>query len=116
MLGEWLRNISDIYLNMAPGYAALWGGFAITIWLRVFYLIGKYIENMWMAIYILLVEHKRLKRINFREKIVAIITWPIFDIIGKYTMYVALFKKVEWKQIPHDSKITISDIQKENNV
>ena len=34
-----------------------------------------------------------------------------FDIIQRYTQYVALFKKVEWKPIPHNSKVTIEDIE-----
>ena len=66
---------------------------------------------MWMAVYIFIIEHKRIKKISLKNKIIFTITWPIFDIIGKYTMYVALFKKVEWKQIPHESKVTIDDIR-----
>ena len=65
---------------------------------------------MWMAIYIFFIEHKRIKKISLKNKIIFTLTWPIFDIIGKYTMYVAIFKKVEWKQIPHESKVTIDDI------
>ena len=86
-------------------------GFCVTIWLRLFYLIGRYIENMWMAIYLFIIENKRIKKISLINKIKYIITWPIFDIIGKYTMYVAIFKKVEWREIPHESKITIDDIR-----
>ena len=86
-------------------------GFMITIWLRIFYLIGRYIENMWMAVYIFFIEHKRIKKMSLKNKFIFTITWPIFDIIGKYTMYVAMFKKVEWKQIPHESKITIDDLR-----
>ena len=36
---------------------------------------------------------------------------PTFDIIGRYTQYLALFKKVTWKPIPHNSKVTIDDIK-----
>ena len=106
-----MRYFFDLHVFVSPGYNALIMGFILTIWLRFFYLIGRYIENMWMAIYIFLVENGRIKKISFKNKILFIITWPIFDIIGKYTMYVAIFKKVEWKQIPHESKITIEDIK-----
>ena len=34
----------------------------------------------------------------------------IFDIIGKFSLLIALFKKVEWKAIPHNSKVNIEDI------
>ena len=46
------------------------------------------------------------------KKILYSFTWPIFDIIGRYTTYIAIFKKVEWKAIPHTSKITIDDLNK----
>ena len=45
-----------------------------------------------------------------------IFTWPTFDIIGRYTQYVALFKKVTWKPIPHESKVTIDDIHESGKV
>ena len=48
------------------------------------------------------------------KKVLYVLTWPIFDIIGRYTTYVAVFKKVEWKPIPHTSKITINDIEKKS--
>lgn len=115
ILGSLLRSIFDIHLFVNPGYSALIMGFLITIWLRFFYLIGRYIENMWMAIYIFFIEHKRIKKISFKNKILFTITWPIFDIIGKYTMYIAIFKKVEWKPIPHESKVTIDDLKGDKN-
>ena len=115
LLGSLVRSQVDLYLFVPAGVAALFLGFYITIWHRIFYLMGRYIENMWAAIYLFFVEHKRIKKISLKNKILYTITWPIFDIIGKYTMYVALFKKVEWKEIPHESKITIDDIRGENN-
>lgn len=33
-----------------------------------------------------------------------------FDIIGRYATYAALFMHVEWKPIPHESKVTIDDL------
>ncbi len=115
ILGSVMRYFFDLHFFVEPGYTAFWMGFLITIWLRIFYLIGRYIENMWMAIYIFFIEHKRIKKISFKNKIIFTLTWPIFDIIGKYTMYIALFKKVEWKQIPHESKVTIDDIRGDKN-
>ena len=110
ILGSLIRNYTDLYLFVPSGITAFFMGFYITIWLRIFYLMGRYIENMWMAIYLFFIENKRIKKISLKNKIIFIITWPIFDIIGKYTMYIALFKKVEWKEIPHKSKITIDDV------
>ena len=111
ILASVIRNWVDLYLFVPAGAAAFFIAFYITIWHRLFYLMGRYIENMWMAIYLFFIENKRIKKISFKNKILYTITWPIFDIIGKYTMYVAIFKKVEWKEIPHESKITIDDIR-----
>lgn len=49
---------------------------------------------------------------SFWKKVLYTFTWPTFDIIGRYTTYIALFKKVTWKPIPHESKVTIDDINK----
>ncbi len=116
ILGEFLRSVTNVNIYMGAGLGAFFAGLGLTIWLRIFYLVGKYIENMWMAIYIFLIEHKRIKRMKLKNMMLYTLTWPIFDIIGKYTMYVALFKHVEWKAIPHESKVTIEDIQKGKNV
>jgi len=67
---------------------------------------------MLMAIYVFVIERKNIKKIPFRKKVLYTFTWPIFDIIGRYTTYAALFMNVTWKPIPHDSKITIEDINK----
>ena len=115
LLGSLMRSLCNLYLYALPGTKALIMAFFLAIWLRIFYLVGRYIENMWMAIYIFFIEHKRIKKMSLKNKIWFTITWPIFDIIGKYTMYVAIFKKVEWKQIPHESKITIDDIRGTKN-
>lgn len=111
ILAQLVRKVINLYLYVPSGIWAFFMAFYLTIWLRIFYLIGRYIENMWMAIYIFIVENKRIKKISLKNKILFTITWPIFDIIGKYTMYVAIFKKVEWKQIPHESKVTIDDLR-----
>lgn len=46
------------------------------------------------------------------EKMLYTFTWPTFDIIGRYATYAALFMHVEWKPIPHESKVTIDDLNK----
>lgn len=115
ILGSIVRYFCSLYIFVPSGYSSFFTAFYLALWLRIFYLIGRYIENMWMAIYIFFIEHKRIKKISFKNKVLFTITWPIFDIIGKYTMYIAIFKKVEWKQIPHESKVTIDDIRGEKN-
>ena len=89
---------------------SLYLGLILTIWLRILYRIGKYLENIFTAIYLFIIENKRIIKMPLRRKILYSLTWPTFDIIGRYATYVALFVKVTWKPIPHNSKITIEDI------
>ena len=111
-LAKLIRSISDVKVNFSPGFVSLYAGFITTIWLRIFYRIGRYFENIWMAVYVFFIERKNIIRIPFLKKVLYCFTWPTFDIIGRYTTYVAMFKKVTWKPIPHESKVTIDDLKK----
>ena len=86
----------------------------LTIWFRILYRIGAYISNMLTAIYLFFVENDRIKKMSLSKKILYTLTWPTFDMIGRYTTYIAVFKKVEWKPIPHNSKVTIDDLSEVN--
>lgn len=110
-----LRYIfGDITLNLEPGIRTYFMCILIEIWLRILYRIGRYFFNILEAVYLFIIENRRIMKISIWKKILYCFTWPTFDIIGRYTQYVALFKKVEWKPIPHNSKVTIDDITKEN--
>ena len=109
-LAKALRNIITININLGPGLKALLVGMLITIWFRLLYRLGAYFSNMLMAIYLFIIEDARIKKMSLKDKILFTFTWPTFDIIGRYTTYVAIFKKVEWKPIPHQSKVTIDDL------
>lgn len=111
-LAQFLRFLFPFKVNLNSGFDAFLIGFAMQIWLRLLYRAGKYIENTVTAIYLFIVEHKRIIKIPLHKKILYVLTWPIFDIIGRYTTYLALFVKVTWKPIPHESKTTIKDIEK----
>jgi len=117
VLARTIKNIfGDIIITVNPGWQAFFTGLIISIWWRLFYRIGKYIENVWLAVYIFIVEHKRIKKMSIWKKILYCLTWPIFDIIGRYTTYAAVFMKVTWKPIPHNSKVTIDDLNKDKKV
>ncbi len=113
-LSQFLRFLFPVRVTVSTGTEALFLGMLLQIWLRLLYRAGKYIENTAAAVYIFIVEHKRIKKIPFHKMLLYIFTWPTFDIIGRYTQYVALFKKVTWKPIPHESKVTIDDIKKDS--
>ena len=82
----------------------------IVLILRLLFRIETYLLSFIMPIYIFIIERKRIKKITFIKKIKYILSWPIFDLIGIYTSYIALFVKVTWKPIPHTSEVTIEDI------
>jgi len=102
----------DLYVNAGPGVqAALYTALLSILWNWI----GKinyHFKNMLAAVYVFIVERKRIKKIPLHKKIFYCFTWPTFDIIYRWSMYAALFMKVEWKPIPHTSKVTIHDIEK----
>ena len=109
-LAQFLRNIFTIEITSEPGINAMIIGMLMAIWYRIFYRIGSYLDNTLLAVYLFIIERKNIKKMSIWKKALYCLTWPIFDIIGRYTTYAALFVKVTWKPIPHDSKITIDDI------
>ena len=88
------------------------------LWLLLFticWVISGYLEGILTAVYVYIVEWKRIKPIKWYKKIWFCITFPLFDQIGKIAMCIALFTKVEWKPIPHNAAISISEIEKIKN-
>lgn len=113
-LAKLLRSVFNFKINIEPGIKALFISMLVTIWLRLLYRIGSYFTAIWLAVYLFIIEESRIKKIKFWKKVLYCFTWPIFDIIGRYTTYAALFMKVTWKPIPHESKVTIDDLHKED--
>lgn len=112
-LGKLLRNFINPLLQVDSGWQALGLGLLMAFWRRLFYRIAGYLENCLTAVYLFIIEYKRMIRIPLRKKILYCLTWPTFDIIGRWTIYLAVFKKVSWKTIPHQSQVTIDDIRQE---
>ena len=76
----------------------------------------SYFKGMFTAIYVFILEHKRIINIKWYRKLWYIITFPIFDLIGKLSTFIALFSKVEWKPIPHKESINIDEFKEETSV
>ncbi len=70
----------------------------------------SYVKNIITAIYIFIIEHKRIGYIPLYKKIWFCFMFPTFDLIGRYSTLIALFTKVEWKTIPHTASVNIDDI------
>ena len=86
--------------------------------LIAFYLlitVFSYLGSILTPIYIFIVERKRIMKIKWYKKIWFCITFPIFEIIGKLSMYVALFRNVEWKPTPHNARISINELNTKHN-
>lgn len=111
-LGKLMRFLFPISISAEPGIATFFIALLTATWWKIFYRIYSYIEKMLVAVYLFIVERKRIIKIPFIKKVLYCFTWPTFDIIGRWTQYVALFVKVTWKPIPHESKITIDDLKK----
>jgi hypothetical protein len=69
-----------------------------------------YLKGMLVALYVYIIEQKRIQKIPFFKTLWFAATFPIFDLIGKFSLVIALFTKVEWKPIPHDSNVKITDL------
>ncbi len=100
----------DLFIKLPGGFKSWLMCIGLVILIRIIYRIGLYINSIFIAIYVFIVERKNISPISLRKKIWYCITWPIFDIIDRYAKYVALFVKVEWKPIPHNSSVTIDDL------
>ena len=100
-------------VSVAPGYGAMLHmlliSFAVSITGRIYF----HIANIVYAVYVFIAERKKIIKMPFRKKVLYTLTWFMFDAIGRWTLYAALFMKVEWKPIPHTSKITIQDIDRD---
>lgn len=103
--------VGNIDITLDAGWKSYLLSLLLVIWSRIFYRLCRYIINIWIAVYIFIIEYKRMPKFSIWKKILYCFTWPTFDIIGRYTQYIALFKKVEWKPIPHNSKVTIEDLE-----
>lgn len=76
--------------------------------------LDSYIRGVLTAAYIFIIEHKRIMKIKWYKKIWFSLTFPIFDFIGKISMLIALFIKVEWKPIPHNADVSISQLDEKH--
>lgn len=110
LLADIINYFCKFRFNIPTGYKGMLMIFLFGIWARLFYRIAMYFKKIIEPWYILFLERKRIKKIPIKKVFLYSLLFPIFDIVGRYTTYIALFKKIEWKPVPHESKITIDDI------
>lgn len=73
--------------------------------------VNTYIETIIYAAYVLIAERRRIKKMKWYKKVWYCITFPIFDLIGKLAVLMALFIKIEWKPIPHKVAVGIDKVK-----
>lgn len=67
---------------------------------------------MLQAIYILIIERKRLIKMTWWRQALLVLTWPLFDVLEVPTKLIALFKDVKWKPISHTHTTSLREIEK----
>lgn len=83
--------------------AALIGG---AVWAT-----GKgYFSRVVSAVYIFIVERRRIPAMKWYKRVWFCLTFPLFYLIGKLSLVVALFARVEWKPIPHKVAVRIDEL------
>ncbi len=112
LLAKIINHFVNVTVSFQPGFKGMLGVVLLGIWLRLFYRIAMYLKKIAEPWIYLFLERKRIKKVPISKIFKYSLLFPIFDIVGRYTTYIGLFKKIEWKPVPHDSKITIEDINK----
>ena len=104
----------DVKVDITPGILAMVSSLGLAVLWNVIKRLQFHFANMLTSFYVLVVERGKIIKIPLYKKILYSLTWPSFDLIGRWTTYFALFMKVEWKPIPHTSTVTIEQIEKAN--
>jgi cellulose synthase/poly-beta-1,6-N-acetylglucosamine synthase-like glycosyltransferase len=86
------------------------GSYLGLVYDTIYWVAYSYGTNILMAIYLFIIEHKRIPKMALYKKAWFCLTFPIFDIIGKWVILIALFMKVEWKPIPHTIATKIEEL------
>lgn len=102
-------NLLRIILIIISGKS--FGAVVTVILTAVYWSLRSYVKAILTAIYVFIAEHRRIKPIKWYKKVWFCITFPIFDIIGRWATVIALFQRVEWKPIPHNADIKIDDLK-----
>lgn len=86
------------------------GAFTILTTFTFASVVTSYIGGIFMGLYVFIIERHRIKKIRWYKKLWFAVTFPLFDLIGKVSMVIAMFIKVEWKPIPHNVSKGIEEL------
>lgn len=108
---EFIQKIFAFF-NLQPSESGRASVIAWLVFCAFAWSVETYLKGIFTAAYIFIIERRRIKKIKLHKKIWYCLTFPIFDAIGKLSTCIALFKKVEWRPIPHNSNVKISEVYK----
>jgi hypothetical protein len=76
-------------------------------------LIFEHFGNIAQGLLVVFFERRRMKHLRWYQYAWYLLLFPIFTMIGDLMTLVALFTKVTWKPIPHNSDIRIEELEGE---
>ncbi|MBO5040844.1 MAG: glycosyltransferase family 2 protein [Clostridia bacterium] len=106
-----MRDIVQLFDVTSVPQKGVWQTVGLICLFTFAYTVNTYIENIVRAAYVLIAERKRIKKMKWYKKVWYCITFPIFDLIGKLTILMALFMKVDWKPIPHKVAVGLDKVK-----
>lgn len=105
---KFLKNLFQLAIAIA--YYSVVGLFWSLVIAWISGLLSDWIKDLVDQMLVFIVYRKRLTYAGFWKTTWFVVMFPIFDIIGKWTSRIALFKKVEWKPIPHKTVVNVSTL------
>ena len=73
--------------------------------------IGAYLSQILCAAYLLFAERKRLPPLGAARRILYLLTFPLFHMIGLITTVMAFFARPVWKPIPHTRSLSLDKVR-----
>lgn len=81
-------------------------------WVLLGRFLGGWVSGVLLAAYTLFMERKRLPAVPWDRWLWYALLFPLFDVIGQVSVCAALFRKVEWKPIPHVHAVSMAEMGK----
>ena len=110
-----IRKVVKMTLQMliaiiAGSFLGFWKG-ALIAYLEA--KLSDFLRKLITQIAVFIVYGNRIEKPkSLIRRIFHVCMFTFFDIIGKWSSYLALFKKVEWKAIPHDCVTDVKQLKK----
>lgn len=95
------HTVSALVLSLFISFATGW--------------LGTWLVTLLNEVAVLIAYRKEIDRLPPLKTIFHMLMFPFFDIIGKFTANIAVFAKVEWKPIPHNTVIDINSLPGQNS-